>query len=179
MITYIIFLRGINVGGHKKIKMQDLQQLFQSLGCSQVVTYIQSGNVVCKSKECDRQRLRLVIEGAISDRYGFEVKVFVKTHLELSNQLEQCPYQKEDLQKIYFTFLSAMPTDLQKNLLLNLQYPPERYQLVDDVLVVYCENGYGKTKLTNTLFESKLKLTATTRNWNTLQALLQLSTNLS
>lgn len=179
MTTYICFLRGINVGGHKKIKMQDLQQLFQGIGLTNVMTYIQSGNVVCTSNESNREQLRMTLEAAILEKYGFEVKILLKTPAELNDLLDQCPYKNEAVDKIYFTLLSLPPNEQQRRLLEAIQYPPERFQLVDDVLVVYCENGYGKTKLTNTLFESKLKLAATTRNWNTLQALLQLSTNLS
>ena len=108
MITYIAFLRGINVGGHKKIKMADLRILLEGLGHKEVMTYIQSGNVIFNSLEEDRDKLENQISEAIKGHYGFEVPVLVQTRTEINKILDNNPYNDpEDLasNKIYFVLL--------------------------------------------------------------------------
>ncbi len=175
MPTYISFLRGINVGGHKKVVMSDLRQLYENAGFTKILTYIQSGNVVFDSSEDNRKVLKDQIETAIVVQYGFAAQVILKTKAELDALLATCPYKNDDVSKIYFTLLSDQPDEAKIAIAKTIQHPPERFSLEGDVIVLYCENGYGKTKLTNTFFESKLKLAATTRNWNTISELARLS----
>ena len=99
MKTYIALLRGINVGGHKKILMADLRLLFESIGLKDVQTYIQSGNVVFRSKE--ETNLASKIANAIEAKYGFMVPVLIKKASELSEILLKCPFFDEKREKSY------------------------------------------------------------------------------
>ncbi len=81
MHTFISMLRGINVSGQKSIKMIDLKALYESLGFSQVQTYIQSGNVVFEAEESDRQKVISAIQVAISKKYGFDVPIQIRPRI--------------------------------------------------------------------------------------------------
>jgi uncharacterized protein (DUF1697 family) len=96
MKTYIALLRGINVSGHKKIKMADLKDMLLKKGFQDVVTYIQSGNVVFKSEETVHEELEDKIKKGIADTFGFDVPVLVKTKREIEAILRESPYTKEE-----------------------------------------------------------------------------------
>src|ERR1700740_4410 len=110
MATYIAILRGINVSGHKLIKMDALRKLFDNMGFKNTKTYIQSGNVVFQDKQAKIQDLEKKIAGSILKEFGFEVPVLVKEADELEAVLKNNPFinkQKEDVTKLHVTFLSA------------------------------------------------------------------------
>lgn len=171
MTTYVSLLRGINVSGQKKVKMTDLKMLYESLGLQNVVTYIQSGNVIFKSdKEADI--LKVFLEQAIEQHYSFQVPVkvisedeflMIKTHIPFSNINVEL-----DGAKVLITFLSASPkVELADKLMTYIQ-APEKLIINDKIIFLHCPNGYGKTKLSNNFIENKLKVSATTRNLKTL-----------
>lgn len=109
MNTYICLLRGINVGGHRKIKMADLKTLFTSLGYTEVVTYIQSGNIIFKSHEKDIDEITTVLKKTIVDTYGFELPVFVLTRKMLTQVYENYALSPEYIESSYFTLLHTIP----------------------------------------------------------------------
>lgn len=170
MKKYISILRGINVGGHKKIKMAALRQMFTDLGFINVHTYIQSGNVIFSSESSDNQKLEKMIVGKIKQTFGFDVPVIILSADELTTTLNSNPFIKDnskDLSYIHITFLSEKPEpDLLKKIA-DTNFTPDEFVNIDRAVYLYCPTGYGNTKLTNTFFESKLKVTATTRNLNT------------
>ena len=180
MHTYISILRGINVSGQKKIKMADLQKLFESLGFENVATYIQSGNVVFNSKESAENIVQRV-EEKILDQYGWEVPVIVRDKDELKKILESNPFIKEgnDDDKLYVTFLGQKPTTESLKKLDEVDYSPEEFVLVGIDIYFYAPNGYGHAKMNNNFFENKLKITATTRNWKTVNKLVEIADELS
>jgi uncharacterized protein (DUF1697 family) len=111
MNTYIALLRGINVGGKRKILMKDLKELLLALGFENVQTYIQSGNVIFESNEKDKILLAKQIQTSISDKYGFEVPTII---IEISNYqkiIKSNPFVHEqvDLTKLYLVFLAEKP----------------------------------------------------------------------
>ncbi len=91
MIQYLVLLRGINVGGKNIIKMADLKASFEAHGFSNVVTYIQSGNVLFRSDEKDKALLTTTIEKGLSKRFNFEAKVVVITQTELAAIIHDAP----------------------------------------------------------------------------------------
>lgn len=175
METYICLLRGINVGGHKKIKMADLKTLFTSLGYAELVTYIQSGNIIFKSHEIGVDEITAVIKKAIADTYGFEVPVFVLTRTMLTQIYESYAFSPAYIESCYFTLLHtpAQPEDIAA--VNTIEIPFEHFVVTENCIYFYPEKGYGRAKGTNSFFEKKLGVTATTRNYKTIKKLLELS----
>jgi len=178
MKTYISILRGINVSGSKKIKMTDLKALYEKLGFQDVQTYIQSGNVIFKNKKADKLAIKNKIEFEILDQYGFAVPVMVLVIQELNDVFANNPFankRMEDISKLHVTFLEKTPKNELLSNILNIQKSSDEFIIKEKAIYLFCPNGYGRTKLTNTFFEKKLKTTATTRNWKTLCKLVELS----
>ena len=178
MQTYIAILRGINVSGHKLIKMDALKQLFEELNFKNSRTYIQSGNVIFESKKVDTKNLETKIEKQILKTFGFEVPVLVKEKEELKNVLEHNPFltkRKEDPTKLHVTFLSTVAEQGYIDMLLQGEYQKDEFIISDKCVYLFCPDGYGNTKLSNTFFEKKLKVKATTRNWKTVIELNKLA----
>ncbi|MBN8588962.1 MAG: DUF1697 domain-containing protein [Rhodothermia bacterium] len=176
--TYIVLLRGINVGGHKKIRMQDLTTYLQEMGLEDVKTYIQSGNLVVKTSETDPVALSERIAQCIKKHYPFEVEVIVRTLSAFRKSWIENPFLARldaDPEKIYVTYLINTPTHKQATSLTNIYFPPEEFIWQSNEVYVYCSNGYGRTKLDNGLFERKLQTKATTRNLKTIRKLLEMA----
>ena len=177
MKTYISILRGINVSGKRMIKMGDLQKLYESLGFKNIHTYIQSGNVVFQFKKSKTAELEKKISKLINDKYNFEVPVLVLETDELRLILENNPFvntRNEDSTKLHVTFLEDAP-DKAAIAKISGNLSPDEYLINGKAIYLFCPNGYGNTKLNNNFFESKLKLTATTRNWKTSNELLKIA----
>jgi uncharacterized protein (DUF1697 family) len=166
---FIALLRGINVGGARKVPMSDLREMFDTLGHSRVRTYIQSGNVVFTAKSAAPARLRAALEKSIAASFGFEVTVLLRTPAELATLAKRNPYGAE----AYVTFLEA-PADAKKVKAIDpAPYQPDEFKVQGAEIFLRCPNGYGNTKINNTFFERKLATKATTRNWKTVTTLLE------
>jgi uncharacterized protein (DUF1697 family) len=168
MGTYLAMLRGINVSGQKSVIMDDLRLLLGQNGFVKVKTYIQSGNVILSHDESDQRLLSKRIEDIIFKRYQFRVPVLIRKADEIVQVLKNNPFLKEnqDTAKIYVTFLSENPEQKYIDTLSEFPQITDRFQQKGKEVYLYIPGGYGKTKLSNTFFENKLKVTATTRNWN-------------
>ena len=180
-MKYISVLRGINVGGHKKILMVDLKNLYKKLGYTQILSYIQSGNVVFDSDNGDRNFIVSAIETAISKQYGFDVTVIIRTHAEIKHAIKNMPYGDIDLvadgAKYFLTLLSENPSKENSQLLMGYVKPPEQMTIEGNHIYTHYPNGAGRSKLTNALMENKLKVKATSRNWKSLVKLIELSSD--
>jgi len=177
MKKFIALLRGINVSGQKKIKMIELKSLFEDLGFHCVVTYIQSGNVVFSSKEKSSEKLEAKISSTIKNKFGFDVKVIVVSPEEIEYILKNNPFikKKEDIDKLCITFLSETPSVEYIKQFAAISYSPEEYFIEGKHIYLFLPNGFGKAKLNNNLFENKLKVVGTSRNWKTVKALSELA----
>lgn len=179
MKTYIAFLRGINVSGNKKIPMAELRTLCDGLHFKNVKTYIQSGNVVFESENSEIVELEKLFSQSILHHFRFEVPVIVKTIEQLQKVITGNPYNSEEeiaKNKIYFVLLNGTPT---KEVLVNLRtenYINEEFTIAENCIYLKCKAGYGKAKLNNNLIERKLGVLATTRNYRTINKMLELST---
>jgi uncharacterized protein (DUF1697 family) len=175
MQTYISILRGINVSGQKKMLMTDLAKLYEDLGFKEIVTYIQSGNVIFKmDKKFTNVKLAKLIEDKITVTYNFQVPVIIRTLKELQHIVAVNPFIKEDIDSLYVTFLSNSPSAINLEKLDNVSFLPDRFEILDKEIFLSV-SSYGNTKLSNNFFENKLKVTATTRNWKTVIKLLELA----
>jgi len=181
MQNYIAILRGINVSGHKLIKMDALRKLFDDMGFKNTKTYIQSGNVVFQCKQAKVQDLEQKIASSIQKEFGFEVPVLVKEANDLEVVLKNNPFinkRKEDVTKLHVTFLSAEPEKALVEKIKEGNYAADEFIVTGKAVYLFCPNGYGNTKLSNTFFENKLKVTATTRNWKTINELVIMAAEL-
>ncbi len=177
MTRLVSLFRGINVGGHQAIRMDELKDLHESLGLKDVVTYIQSGNVVFTSDDADLAQLPRQIEDGFAQKFGFHVKVIVRTSAELRDIIANNPFQNQPMKEpkwVVVLFLATRPdstalADLQKTYV-----GPEELYLIGQELYIYYPNGIGRSKLSLTLIEKKLKTIGTGRNWNTILQLQKL-----
>ncbi|MGJ8590979.1 MAG: DUF1697 domain-containing protein [Aquaticitalea sp.] len=175
MKTYIALLKGINVGGHKKVPMAELRKLLTESGFKDVQTYIQSGNVVFQASEQNIQKIEASIHNAILDKFGFEVSVLVTTGMDLKQIFETSPFSEEKKKASYFMMLHDTPSDSLIKEASEKVYEDEEYQIIKNCIYVYCEKGFGQAKFNANYFERKLKTFATARNYNTMLKLVSLS----
>lgn len=176
MSTHIAILRGINVGGHRKILMADLKTLLIKNGLKDVVTYIQSGNVLFSSTKSEVE-LSQLIASLIHKEFGFEVPVIVRSIKNWSDVFGSNPFMKDavDVKRLHLTFLSAQPNSDLVEKLREVKFENDQYAILGNVIYLLTPERYSDSKLTNNLFEQKLKVTATTRNWKTVAKLNELS----
>ncbi len=177
-MRYISILRGINVGGNRKIRMADLKVMFESLGFSNVRTYIQSGNVIFESDQMlSTTDLEKNIQQSISESFGFDVPVIVRTEEEMAKSIANNPFWKEkdaDIDRLHLTFLKDLPVSEKLEKISSLAFPPDKFEIIGRDVFIFCSAGYSDSKLTNQFFESKLGVQATTRNWKTVMKLHEL-----
>ncbi len=175
METYIAILRGINVSGKKLIKMEELRRHLQDIKLKDVKTYIQSGNIVFNYSPTNQKELATLIADKIKKEYAFDVPVIVLNQLELKYISENNPFineRNEDITKLAVTFLSE-EADVDKSIALyTLNDSPNEFIIAGKVIYLLCPNGFSNSKLTINFIENKLKLTASSRNWNTVVKLL-------
>lgn len=167
MTIYIALLRGINVGGHKIIKMADLKQLLETMGLSKVKTYIQSGNVVFESNE-EADKLCQQIEQQINTKFGFPVPVILRTSKEWDQIIDNCPYPVETLlegESVHLTLLSEIPSQEALNKLQKFQSDVDQYHVQGKEIYLFLRRSFRDSKLPLQL--QKLGVSATIRNWKT------------
>lgn len=177
MTVFIALFRGINVGGHKQVKMDVLKKLHESLGFRDVRTCVQSGNVVFKSSNADTVKIARQIENAFERAYGFPAKVILRTSGELRAIVAKNPFHGQagkEAKFLHVVFLTDRPDKKVTKEFLDGYSEPEEIHAADKELYIYYTNGAGRSKLTNTLIEKKLAVSCTARNWNTVTKLLDL-----
>lgn len=173
MPVLVALLRGINVGGRTKIPMQSLKTSLEALGHEEVVTYIQSGNVIFRSKVADPAK---DIEERIADDFGVSVSVMVRTPAELKKIVNANPFPKEkDAKKLHVVFLNEKPSKAAAAALDPDRSPPDELVLRGREAYVHYPNGQAKTRLTNEWIERTLGVRGTARNWNTVLKLVELT----
>jgi uncharacterized protein (DUF1697 family) len=179
MPIYISLLRGINVGGQKSIKMAELKSLYESIGFTDVTTYIQSGNVIFSSRSSNAKSVAAQIVTAIQQSFGFAVTLIIRQPEELAKIIKKSPYSRRrgiDETRLHVTFLDAKPAPASVKALIGLAAKSkDEYQVIGTEIYLHCPNGYGKSLLSNTFFEKHLKVAATTRNWNSVNTLYTMS----
>ncbi len=178
MNTYIALLKGINVGGHKKVPMAELRELLSKSGYENVQTYIQSGNVILQSSEKSIRKIEATIKKAILDYFGFQVSVLVRTVPELNRIFDDSPFTEEKKKASYFMMLHDTPHVELVQIASEKIYEGEEYKIIKDCIYFFCAKGYGQAKFNANFFELKLKTFATSRNYNTMVKLLSLSQEL-
>jgi uncharacterized protein (DUF1697 family) len=175
MNTYISLLRGVNVTGHNRVTMEELRRCYEGRGLKNVRTFIQSGNVIFEHPKEDSERIVAKIEKAIRKSFRLEVTVVVRTREEMGKVIENFPFTKTEQDRAHVTFLSAKPAIVPTREITEVKDGPEKFSVLGREVYLHCPNGYGRSKLSNTFFERKLKVSATTRNWRTINSLYALA----
>jgi uncharacterized protein (DUF1697 family) len=168
-MKHVALLRAINVGGKNMLPMKVLAEMFVTAGCRDVVTYIQSGNVVFSAPTAVLRKLAQTISQRIADDFGYQVPVVLRSHEELAAVVRANPFLKagETEKVLHVAFLRDVPgADLVANLD-PLRSPPDRFAVVGRDVFLHLVNHAAKTKLTNAWMDSKLKTISTARNWAT------------
>ncbi|MCX7550925.1 DUF1697 domain-containing protein [Xanthomarina sp. F2636L] len=175
MNNYIIFLKGINVGGHKKILMADLRELLSNTGFKNVETYIQSGNIVLQSSEKSLLDIEEIVKTTIFKKFGYEVSVLAKTRQDLECIFDTCPFSEEKKKSSYFVMLHNTPSPDLIKVASKKVYEDEEYKIIKNCIYFFSGKGYGKAKFNVNYFEGKLNTFATARNYNTMLKLIAMS----
>jgi len=181
MPVIISMLRGVNVGGHNKIKMDALRELCASLKLRDPQTYVQSGNVVFRSDDRDLVSLARCIEQAIERKFGFRPAVILRTAAELRDVIARNPFASRpgiEPGKLLVTFLASEPGAEARTKLLAIKTDPEELHIDGRELYTYFPNGMGRPKLSWPTVERTLAIRGTGRNWNTVVKLLEMAESL-
>jgi uncharacterized protein (DUF1697 family) len=174
MRSYIALLRGINVGGNRKVKMEVLRGIFETLNYKTVKTYIQTGNVYFETSEMDTISLSKIISDSLKNALGFEVIVIVRTIEEIKVIINNCPFNILEAENLYISFLSEEPKGTALDKLKEITSPSEELIVVNREAYILCHKKYHEALFSNNFLEKKLGVFATTRNWNTVNRLLAL-----
>ena len=176
MTAYLAILRGVNVSGHNRVKMADLERVFQGLGHSRVATFIQSGNVIFTSSDASSTELVRGIEQALAVELGLNVSALLRSRREMERVIQESPFLEtgRDLTKLHVTFLAEEPTRSLGDDFDQQSFRPDKYWLGTREVYLHCPLGYGRTRLNNSFWERRLGISATSRNWNSVTRLTEL-----
>ena len=181
MTVAISLLRGVNVGGHNKLKMDALRELYESIQLRDSQTYVQSGNVVFRTDARDIVLLGNRIETAIEGKFGFRPTVVVRTASELRDVIARNPFaDRRDLDpsKFLVTFLSRDPEPSACDEVLAIKIEPDELRMSGREVYTYYPNGIARSKLAWAVIERKLKTSGTGRNWNSILKLREIAEKL-
>ena len=176
MSAHVALLRAINVGGRNSLPMQVLKVLFEALGCRNVRTYIQSGNVVFEASDALARRVPRAIQAAILEQAGFTVPVVTRgaSELERAAKVHAFAQRAKDPKSLHFAFLADVPSAERVALLDPKRSPPDEFKVVGRDIHLHLPNGVGTSKLTNVYLDAKLGTVSTLRNFATVQKLLEM-----
>lgn len=174
--TYLALLRGINVGGKNKLPMADLRALFATLGCEEVRTYIQSGNVVFQAKGELAKQLPHAAAAAINAEFGYEVPVLVRSARVWSKLAASHPLARahDDPKNLHLVLLARKASASKQALLADNPSPEDSYLFRGSELFLRYTRGPSQSKLTGAWIERRLGMPTTARNWRTVQKLAEM-----
>lgn len=175
-MRYAALLRGVNLG-NRRMGMADLRRVLESLGMTEVSTYLQSGNAVFATERGDTDRLKEGTEQAIAEEFGFEVLVVLVTARQLAAVIACCPYRAQadaDPTKVHVTFLEPMPPGEEWSKIDPAAVTPEEMAVGPGVVYMHLPSGMGRAVLPDLVAKRTARVTATTRNWRTVMALAEL-----
>lgn len=181
MPVLIGMLRGVNVGGHNKIKMDVLREICGSLKCEGAQTLLQSGNVVFRTTSRDLPQLSKSIAAAIERKLRFRPDVLLRTIPEMRDVIARSPFARRsglDPAKILVSFLSSEPNADARKALLAMDIAPEELHVLGRELYIYFPNGQARPKISWSRVGKILSCPTTGRNWNTVTKLVEIAQSL-
>ena len=181
MAVIISMLRGVNLGPHNRLKMEELRALYDSLKLRDAQSYVQSGNVIFRSEEKNLEGLARRIEGAIEKKFGFRPPVILRTTAELREAIAKNPFAKRreiEASKLLVTFLDRDPGKEAREQALKIDTAPEELRMQGREVYIYFPNGMARPKMKWAAIERVLKTQWTGRNWNSVQKMLEMAERL-
>ncbi|MCA6092938.1 DUF1697 domain-containing protein [Streptomyces sp. SCA3-4] len=177
MTTYVALLRGINVGGKKRVPMQTLREMLTDMGCEAVRTHLNSGNAVFTHTETDEGVLATALEGAIERELGFSVTCLVRDAAEMRRVVDADPFAGRvvDPSRFLVIFLGGPADPATVADLDPAAYAPEEFALGEREVYLHCAEGIRDSKLAKVLTERRLGTAGTARNWNTVTKLADMA----
>lgn len=178
MAVLVSMLRGVNVGSHNRLKMDDLRNLYESLGLRGVQTLVQSGNVVFKTQGRDLSKLATRIEAGIESGFGIHTNVLLRNAAELREAIAANPFATRkgiEPGKLLVTFLAREPGPEAREKLLAVKIEPEELRIQGREIYIYFPNGMAAAKLPSGFIDRAIKMPCTGRNWNTVTKLLEMA----
>jgi uncharacterized protein (DUF1697 family) len=182
MTVVISMLRGVNLGGQKILRMDTLRALYEALKFEDVATFIQSGNVVFRTKERDLGKIAKRIGDAIEQSFGFRPEVVLRTAEEMRGVIARNPFAgRTDVEpnRLLVWFLSSAPDVEARKKLETVKRQQEELHLHERELFIYFPDGQGKSKLSLPSVDRALKVLGTGRNWNSVMKLMEMAEKLS
>jgi uncharacterized protein (DUF1697 family) len=177
MTRHIALLRGINVGGHKKVPMAKLREVLEGAGFEDVKTYVQSGNVALSAAEKSPGKVGRAVEKAIEGAFGFDVAVVVRSREEIAALVADDPLGDVATNPKYRVVV-FLAEKLDRKRLADVdpdEFAPEAFALRDYEIVMWAPEGQRDSKLVRTLTERRTGVVGTARNWRTVEKLLDLA----
>jgi uncharacterized protein (DUF1697 family) len=178
MAVIISMVRGVNVGGHNKIKMEALRALYESLKLRNPQTYVQSGNVIFRSDERDISRLIKRIEDGIERKFGFRPDVILRTAPEMREVIARNPFAKRrgiEPGKLMVSFHASDPGEEGREKVRQMKCDPEELRIEGREIYIYFPNGAGRSKLQWAELGKMLKTPGTGRNWNSVTKMMEMA----
>jgi len=176
MATYVVLLRGINLGGRNRVGMAPLRDLLSSSGYGEVRTYVQSGNVILRSRSGEKA-LAASLRQRLSDAFGFDIGIFVRTPAQLADVAANNPFVGPGVdpgRQLHVAFLEAVPDPGALAALDPHRAPPDELRARGREVYIWAPNGIGPSKVLQGL-DGILGTSMTVRNWRTVSALLDLA----
>lgn len=170
---YVLLLRGINVGGHNKVPMADLREIVAGIGCTDVTTYIQSGNVIASSMLAART-LASRLESALGQRFGFRPRTMVRTRAEITKVLAANPFADQDPSKVHVGFLTSAPGK-KSTMPSTMESGPDRAIIIGAHVYLYYPNGVGRTEMTRAPMWREINDICTVRSLRTVTKLAEMA----
>lgn len=174
-MKYIAFLRGINVGGKNKIKMETLREMFAALGFENVKSYINSGNVIFEMQKTDDKKLAAKIEKAIEKEFALLIKVMVRSMSEIKEIVENNPFkgQFENDKDLHVFFLDEELPEEKREQLLSNNNENEMFAVSNREIFCLLRVSFLDSLIGKDYIGKKLKVSATARNWRTVNKILE------
>jgi uncharacterized protein (DUF1697 family) len=170
---YVAFLRGINVGGHKIIKMENLRRTFESWGLSNVSTFIQSGNVIFDSNKTDARALEAKVASQLAASLSYPVEIFLRTTRELAAIAAHPPFETTETDILYVAFLHAKPARAAQSVLLALQNDVDELAIKGREAYWLRHRDVGESRLASNFLEKALGMPATARNMTSIRKIVE------
>ena len=169
-------MRGLNLGAHNRLAMTDLVQVFVEAGCTDVRTYIQSGNVIFNASQSKLEKLPGLIPKRILERFGYKIPVVLRTAEQLGETIQNNPFLKTGAaeETLHVYFLAGMPDARNLTALDPARSAPDAFHVRGRDIYIQLPSGMARTKLSNAYFDSKLATISTARNWRTVLKLFEL-----
>lgn len=171
---FAALLRGINVGGHRRVPMADLRDVLGGLGFDDVKTYLQSGNATFSATGVASDELEGSIGAALADRFGFDVDVLVRAADEFAAVMAANPFSEEaasDPTRVHAVFLATPLAEGRLEAIGVDCFAPDRVEQGDRVVYLHVPDGLGRSKLAAALSDARLGVATTARNWRTVEAI--------